>query len=585
MLTKLVIRNFKRFEDVEIPLSSPVVFIGPNNSGKTTAMQALALWELGLRRWREKRTAGQPEKRPGVNINRRDLLMVPAPDAKQLWRKQHVRDVQRSNGKQDTKNVRIDVLVSGTTGEKDWECGLEFDFANDESFACRPLRMEEAKAPRRMPVPEEAYGVEIAFLPPMSGLASNETRLDSGAINVRLGEGRTAEVLRNLCFALHGKVDDKGLHSGWVRLVSHMNDLFKVTLDPPIYVPERGEIQMSYRDEHGIQLDLSSSGRGLQQTLLLLTYLALHPGAALLLDEPDAHLEILRQREIYIKLRESARDSGSQLIIASHSEEVLNQAASTEDDAVVAFLGKPHLIPGNRTSAVKSALNTVRYDQYYLAEQVGWVLYLEDHTDLSILRALSERLEHPAQSALRSPFLFATGNQIGEGRRHFHALVEAKPDRVAFLLVDNDAGEPQSIPSRTEMKWKRREIENYICQPATLESFAREVGIRSAGGPLLEQASVEQAVNAMRAAIADRAIPAALRDPNDPWWRTMKASDEFLDLVFPDFYRRMGLYMDMRKADYYRLVPHIPDDLIDDEVRTALDHIQRVAADARPIAD
>jgi hypothetical protein len=585
MLTKLVIRNFKRFEDVEIPLSSPVVFIGPNNSGKTTAMQALALWELGLRRWREKRTAGQPEKRPGVNINRRDLLMVPAPDAKQLWRKQHVRDVQRSNGKQDTKNVRIDVLVSGTTGEKDWECGLEFDFANDESFACRPLRMEEAKAPRRMSVPEEAYGVEIAFLPPMSGLASNETRLDSGAINVRLGEGRTAEVLRNLCFALHGKVDDKGLHSGWVRLVSHMNDLFKVTLDPPIYVPERGEIQMSYRDEHGIQLDLSSSGRGLQQTLLLLTYLALHPGAALLLDEPDAHLEILRQREIYIKLRESARDSGSQLIIASHSEEVLNQAASTEDDAVVAFLGKPHLIPGNRTSAVKSALNTVRYDQYYLAEQVGWVLYLEDHTDLSILRALSERLEHPAQSALRSPFLFATGNQIGEGRRHFHALVEAKPDLVAFLLVDNDAGEPQSIPSRTEMKWKRREIENYICQPATLESFAREVGIRSAGGPLLEQASVEQAVNAMRAAIADRAIPAALRDPNDPWWRTMKASDEFLDLVFPDFYRRMGLYMDMRKADYYRLVPHIPDDLIDDEVRTALDHIQRVAADARPIAD
>jgi hypothetical protein len=585
MLTKLVIRNFKRFEDVEIPLSSPVVFIGPNNSGKTTALQALALWELGLRRWREKRTAGQPEKRPGVNINRRDLLMVPAPDAKQLWRKQHVRDVQRSNGKQDTKNVRIDVLVSGTTGEKDWECGLEFDFANDESFACRPLRMEEAKAPRRMPVPEEAYGVEIAFLPPMSGLASNETRLDSGAINVRLGEGRTAEVLRNLCFALHGKVDDKGLHSGWVRLVSHMNDLFKVTLDPPIYVPERGEIQMSYRDEHGIQLDLSSSGRGLQQTLLLLTYLALHPGAALLLDEPDAHLEILRQREIYIKLRESARDSGSQLIIASHSEEVLNQAASTEDDAVVAFLGKPHLIPGNRTSAVKSALNTVRYDQYYLAEQVGWVLYLEDHTDLSILRALSERLEHPAQSALRSPFLFATGNQIGEGRRHFHALVEAKPDLVAFLLVDNDAGEPQSIPSRTEMKWKRREIENYICQPATLESFAREVGIRSAGGPLLEQASVEQAVNAMRAAIADRAIPAALRDPNDPWWRTMKASDEFLDLVFPDFYRRMGLYMDMRKADYYRLVPHIPDDLIDDEVRTALDHIQRVAADARPIAD
>ena len=50
MLTKLTIRKFKRFEDVEIELGNPVVFIGPNNSGKTSAIQALALWDIGLRR-------------------------------------------------------------------------------------------------------------------------------------------------------------------------------------------------------------------------------------------------------------------------------------------------------------------------------------------------------------------------------------------------------------------------------------------------------------------------------------------------------------------------------------------------------
>ncbi|HVA23197.1 MAG TPA: AAA family ATPase, partial [Chloroflexota bacterium] len=47
MLTKITIRNFKRFDDVEIELGSPVVFIGPNNSGKTSALQALALWDVG----------------------------------------------------------------------------------------------------------------------------------------------------------------------------------------------------------------------------------------------------------------------------------------------------------------------------------------------------------------------------------------------------------------------------------------------------------------------------------------------------------------------------------------------------------
>ncbi|MEK7754428.1 MAG: AAA family ATPase [Acidobacteriota bacterium] len=84
-MTKLVVRNFKRFDDVEIPLGNPVVFIGPNNSGKTTALQALALWELGLRRWKEKRRErGTPEKRPGVAINRHDLLSVPMPSANLL---------------------------------------------------------------------------------------------------------------------------------------------------------------------------------------------------------------------------------------------------------------------------------------------------------------------------------------------------------------------------------------------------------------------------------------------------------------------------------------------------------------------
>jgi|SRR5271169_2338960 len=96
MLTKLKMRNFKRFGSVEVDLGNPVVFIGPNNSGKTSALQALALWQVGLSRWNERRKGkGTPEKRPGVTINRRDLVAVPIPDANLLWRNLHVRDVLR----------------------------------------------------------------------------------------------------------------------------------------------------------------------------------------------------------------------------------------------------------------------------------------------------------------------------------------------------------------------------------------------------------------------------------------------------------------------------------------------------------
>ena len=38
MITKLAIHNFKCFGEVEIELENPVVFIGPNNSRKTSVI-------------------------------------------------------------------------------------------------------------------------------------------------------------------------------------------------------------------------------------------------------------------------------------------------------------------------------------------------------------------------------------------------------------------------------------------------------------------------------------------------------------------------------------------------------------------
>ena len=403
MLTRLAARNFKRFGAVEIELGNPVVFIGPNNSGKTSAMQALALWDIGLKRWNEKRSGrSTPEKRPGVTVNRRDLVAIPIPDANLLWRGMHVRDVRRVDDRQTTSNIRIDLVVEGVTKGKHWRCGLEFDYANEESFYCRPLRFSEGKAPDRMPVPAEAADTRIAFLPPMSGLAATETRLDQGAVNVRIGEGRTAEVLRNLCFRIHEQQPGR-----WQALVEQVRSLFGSAIDPPRYVAERGEIVMTYL-ERSARLDLSSSGRGLQQTLLLLAYMYASPGSVLLLDEPDAHLEILRQRQIYRLLTDVAAESGSQIIAASHSEVLLNEAAGR--DVVVAFVGPPHRID-NRGSQALKALREIGFDQYYQAEQTGWVLYLEGATDLSILLAFARRLGHErALLALARPFVHYVGN-------------------------------------------------------------------------------------------------------------------------------------------------------------------------------
>ena len=578
MLTKLTIRNFKRFGEVDIELGSPVVFIGPNNSGKTSAMQALALWDIGLKRWNEKRSGkSTPEKRPGVTVSRRDLVAIPIPDANLLWRDLHVRDVQKIDGKPRTSNIRIDIVVEGMSNDQSWVCGLEFDYANEESFYCRPLRQSDGKMPERMSVPEEAGSARIAFLPPMSGLAATETRLDAGAVDVRIGEGRTAEVLRNLCFQVHLEQREQ-----WERLANQIESLFGTIVDPPRYVFERGEIVMSYR-ERGTRLDLSSAGRGLQQTLLLLAYMYANPGSVLLLDEPDAHLEILRQRQTYRLLTDVARESGSQIIAASHSEVLLNEAA--DRDLVVAFVGRPHRID-DRGSQVLMALREIGFEQYYQAEQTGWVLYLEGSTDLSILYAFARRLEHErALHVLERPFVKYVEDNTSAVRNHYHGLREAVPALRGVVLFDRLESEPRDMAPVECLMWSRREIENYLCSRATLEAYATTSATEAVAGPLFTQAEADKRVNVMRQAIDQVELALRTLGKGSPWDSDIKANDEFLDPVFKAYFEKLRLPNLMAKKNFYELVEYVPYDEIDPEITEKLDAIVQVAESAEPAGD
>lgn len=575
MLTKLIIRNFKRFHSVEIELGDPVVFIGPNNWGKTTALQALALWEIGLKRWNEKRKGKpSPEKRPAVTINRKDLIALPVPEAKLLWRDLHLRDVKRIQGKPKTENVCIEITVEGITGDRNWQCGLEFNYANEEVLYCRLLRILKDDPPKRMPVPEEAEAIRLAFLPPMSGLAANEVRLDTGAVNVRIGEGRTAEVLRNLCYRIYTEKPDQ-----WQSLVEHLERLFGVQLKAPLYVTGRGEIVLSYQ-EQGLELDLSCSGRGLHQTLLLLSYMYANPGAVLLLDEPDAHLEILRQRQIYQLLTDVARENGNQIIAASHSEVLLNEAAGR--DVVVAFVGKPHRI-NDRGGQVIKALRDIGFEHYYQAEQTGWVLYLEGSTDLAILRAFAKKLGHEdAIRALERPFVHYVSNQPAEVRKHFFGLQEAVPHLKGVALFDR-LEQPLGLDlGPVGLMWRKREIENYLCQHEVLEAYAASSGRESFPGPLFEAAHAERRRKAMRESIEEVSKAMETLGKGSPWDADTKVSEDFLIPLFRTFFQKLKLYNVMDKKNFHELAHFVTKDNLEPEVTEKLDAIVSVAQAAEP---
>ena len=630
MLTRLKVRNFKLFEQIDLELDQHVVFVGPNNSGKTTALQALTLWEVGKNRWLEKRGGEEvPKKRPGVAIGRRDSLALPVPSANLLWRNLRTRNVRRENGEQRTDNVLIEIVVEGNSfvsrgnqseeilgakeltgnfptidddgqnerstdlqrsyqngGYEDWSCGLEFYYANEESFYCRPQGLTASDPPQ---VPEAVKSVRFAYLPPMSGLAANETRLGSGAINVRIGEGRTAEVLRNLCYQLWEYPNGEFL---WEQFCDRIKELFGCQINEPVLSAERDEITMNYKTSEGVTLDISASGRGQQQIMLLLSYMAANPGCILLMDEPDAHLEILRQRQTYQILRQAVVETNSQLIIASHSEVVLNEAEKGSD-TLIAFTGRrPHLV--DTTSQVMKSLSEIGFEHYQQAEQRGWVMYLEGPNDLAVLREFAEHLDHAAKKYLSGPFVEYVANQPKLARKHFYGVNDAFPTLQGIAIYDHlDFQLDLNQDSRLrELCWEKCEIENYLYSEEALLRFAEkdtlqlegrltngDLESRREGEISTVQVSLfaETCLEAMRRSIEGTKQALERLRGLSPLDSGTKMSDDFLVPLFKDFYASIGSRNLMTKKNLYRLVKCLDPESVHEEVVEKLDAIAEIA--------
>jgi hypothetical protein len=468
-------------------------------------------------------------------------------------------------------------LVEGITDDRAWTCGLEFDYANEESFYCRPLRLDDGGQPERMPIPALATQAKVALLPPMSGLTDREFIKQPGEIGVLIGQGQTAQVLRNLCYRVCWPIEGAIKPSeNWMALTDQLTRLFGVKLLLPKFIAERSEIVMSYEEKSGTRLDLSSSGRGLQQTLLILAHLYANPRTVLLLDEPDAHLEVLRQRQTYQLINDIAEEKGSQVIAASHSEVVLTEAANR--GIVVAFVGKPHLL-NDRGSQVMKALTDLGWDQYYQAEQTGWVLYVEDSTDLAILKAFARILEHPAQEWLEMPFVhYVTTNLPQKSRDHFNGLREAKTDLVGIALFDRLERALAPNEKLNEIMWAKREIENYFCTQEVLLAWA----VHDVADDLFGVAERATRQKAMEKAITDVTHLLEI-DEKSPWSPDVKATDEVLDRIFRVFFKEINLPLSFRKRDYHLLAGFLSKQQIEQEVVEKLDAIVETALRAKPM--
>jgi len=576
MITKITIINFKQLEKESIELGSSVVVVGPNNSGKTTLLQAISLFGLAKSKWSEERhhSGSKASRRSGVGINLEEALNIPAVSIDHFWKDKKVRTAQKNAaGKFAPKSVFIEIHAEGFTKGVSWRLGFEMEYARENLLYARLTTDPETNNLYEFqPVLD---GEAIGYLPSMSGLSMVEDKLEKGSINRLIGQGNTSVVLRNIAYQLYlQSLDDKGKikkGSEWERFVEVLHKQFRVKLRFPEYNSRTGILTLTYDEGEKTNMDLSDLGSGARQAILLFAYLFSSRNTIHLLDEPDAHLEVIKQRNLYDEISRIIKDQNAQLIVASHSESVIN-ATAFKDRIIASLLGKliPFNYDGNQPrKSVMAALSTVGYEDYLLANQLKRILYLEGSTDLDMLKAFAKHLDHPAYDLLQGEYIFKpVANQPIEAIKHYQVIADYVPDLQAFGLFDKLNQNMPLAPKGLElMMWQRNEMENYLVLPDCMENWLKS------RHSLFEQHDFEK----FNSIFASRVVPAAIQNHEDPFWIRTKVSDEILDMVLDQYFTEMGFPIGLLdKSKYYQLVAHCPKDKIQQEMIEKLDAIAAI---------
>ena len=592
LLHYVEIENFKRFGDKQkIVLDHPAVLIGPNNCGKTSAIQALALWSQAVRAWYTVRGNSKAKERTGVPLNRLEIVSVPVQTTKYFWS-----DLKVKRG----PNVNVYLLITVGVEFRGEIVPLAMRFHNDgdDLVYCRVNEevsfggsVQDEKTKREFL--EYVIGIKVELLYPMSGLGTLEPIYQDKFLGTLMGQGKTAEVLRNLCF----KVD----RSEWTKIQSLMRRLFQVELNVPVENAQGGiELYYSPAGAPKELLELATSGRGFQQVLLIFAYLYGHKKSVLLIDEPDAHLEILRQRQMYVLLRDIASDNESQVVMVTHSEVILDEAV--ERNLTLIRDGITEDITSK--AKVQNSLKVFGTENYVKAVDRGYVFYVEGSTDVDMLRALAERLSHPLardwddrlnayyvqnispEQTIESELDRVEMASENKPTTHFRCLRSLLPELRGLAILDrDDRRRVDSIENGLQiLYWRRYEAENYFITPDLLRSFANH---QYSTENLFEFVHPERIESVLDTLVLDRVFGGEQGDfqtwksaPTDSArliWDSKTVALKMSDFA-EEFFRRLHIELNrpmlLRKGELHRLVQFVDPATIPNEVSQKLDTLR-----------
>jgi len=503
MISRVTVRNFKRFKEPTTFVLKPegVTFLaGGNNSGKSTLLQALAVWEFGRSVIEVSKgaaallatAAGQ-----GVGVNAEEFSPIALPDLKHLWSNLHV---VGTAGDGYTLRVRCDWQTTANP-PVDRHLEIGFALANDRLF----LKRTDSNLVAGEQVPR------LAYLPPFAGIGSREERMSPAVRKRWIGRGLAGAVLRNLlydfwhqnCVAREQAKGPKGRIpksklaelrriDTWEQLlkvleevfktgvsISEFNELYHTTIDVTVW--DGLLSQKKFRKKPGApRKDLMVEGSGFLQWLSVYALALNRELDVLLLDEPDAHLHPALQGYLIHKMSQLARENGKQVLLATHSTTILSE---TKVDRIFRMEDRTYLNDERGRVSLFVGLGSQyapRLDQLKRCKR----LFLHDGpSDLEILQAWARRLDYAWPESMVC-WKYTRDRMAREIL--FDELRAEIPGLKAISLQDRDDypyGQTtqnltfDNLPLFSAKgfglrRWRRKNIENYLLHPAAIARVA-----------------------------------------------------------------------------------------------------------------
>jgi energy-coupling factor transporter ATP-binding protein EcfA2 len=499
VISEIKIKNFKRFKDSRFSLRpTGLSFLaGGNNSGKSTFLQALAVWDfcrtvLEMERGAESLRPGYT--RQGLGLSDDEFSPIALPSLKHLWT--NLKTIEP--GAPDGYSLEIRCDWKDAAGEEK-HVALALALANDRLF----LRASSTNLAEGDILPL------IAYLPPFAGISSRENYMSGAERRAMIGRGLAGGVIRNILHDLHRDNELKRAKLKEGRTKIKTSDLEKLRSEDPWEV-----LQNTLSEVFGLQLevdpfnnlyhtyikvntikgkldgkkfvrhsgfrprDLMAEGSGFLQWLSVYA-LAVSPDVRiLLLDEPDAHLHPSLQSQLVERLEAVGKKLNKQVLLATHSTEILRWADHSQ---VMHFAGAnaKYLQDAEQKVGLFIGLGSDYAPKLDPLRKARRLLLVESLSDSRMLRIWADRLGIAwPKNLVDWPW---TGGQV-ERKQLFLQLQGEIPELKAISIRDRDDQElnqvdidtlrDKSVKSAHEnlklRVWRRRHIENYVLLPSAI---------------------------------------------------------------------------------------------------------------------